>query len=238
MSTVVTIYQPQYLPWLGLFDRIDRSDIFVILDTVAYSKNYFHNRNRIKTPNGWRWLTTPVLTKGKFGVNFKDLKVDFKQSWEKKHFKAICTYYGKAKFFDMYYDGFRKIYEVKYYNFMDVFKNTFFLIKKLLGFESNVIFASSLKVSGKKDRLLMNIIEAIGSDAYISGPDGRTYIDIKKWEENGIKIIFHDFAHPVYPQLYGSFIPQMSAIDLLFNCGPESLEVLRRKQKSVNLMLK
>ena len=79
---IVGIHQPQYLPWLGIIDRVLQSDIFVMLDNVPYSKNYFYNRNRIKTANGWNWLTVPVLFKGKFGTLIKDVKIDALHSFE------------------------------------------------------------------------------------------------------------------------------------------------------------
>lgn len=223
----VGIHQPMYFPWLGLFDRIYRCDKFVLLDNVPYSKNYFLNRNRIKTPNGWAWITVPVLTKGKFNQLIKDVKIDNSSKWREKHWKSIYYNYQKAPYFNTYAEILKsEVYDRVWENLSDLCVKTLNLVLDMLKIKIPILKASELGVSGKKEDLLLNICGKLGADEYLSGPDGRKYLNLKKWEENGIKVFFHDYKHSTYPQLYGEFIPNLSIIDLLFNCGEKSLKIL------------
>ena len=70
---IVTIHQPQYMPWLGYFDKADRADIFILLDDVQFKKNEWQNRNRIRTSQGWQWFTVPVLHD--FGQKINEVKI-------------------------------------------------------------------------------------------------------------------------------------------------------------------
>src|SRR3972149_10546120 len=110
---IAGIHQPQYLPWLGLLDRASRCDVFVILDNVPYSKNYFYNRNKIKTANGPVWLTVPVLTKGQIGQTFIETKIDNNQNWKEKHWKSIYYAYLKTPYFEEYSGYIKKILREK-----------------------------------------------------------------------------------------------------------------------------
>jgi len=228
----VGIHQPMYLPWLGLFDRIYRCDIFVLLDNVAYSKDYFLNRNKIKTANGWSWLTVPVLTKGKFGQLIREVQIDNSTPWQEKHWKSIYFNYIKAPFFSSYGEILKKeVYERKWTYLCELSEKSLKLLLKFLGITTPIVKASELGVEGKKEDLLIKICQKIGADEYLSGPDGRNYLNLEVWKQKNIKVYFHDYQHPCYPQLHGGFEPNMSVIDLLFNCGPESLDILSKNQK-------
>ncbi len=94
---IVSVHQPQYLPWLGYFDKIERSDIFVFLDNVQFKKNEWQNRNKIKTSEGWQWLSVPVIHK--FMQKISEVKINNTVWWGKKHLNALVTNYSKAPFF-------------------------------------------------------------------------------------------------------------------------------------------
>lgn len=227
----VGIHQPMYLPWLGLFDRIYRCDIFVLLDNVPYSKNYYLNRNKIKTPNGWAWLTVPVLTSGKFGQLIKDVQIDNSTGWREKHLKNLFFNYKKAPFFDAYRKPLEEIYQREWIYLAELAEELLNFVLESLGIKTPLVKASDLEVQGKKEELLLNICKKLHADEYLSGPDGRNYLNPQLWKESNIKVIFHEYQHPEYPQLYGKFIPNLSIIDLLFNCGTESLKILTQNQK-------
>ena len=227
---IVGIHQPQYLPWLGIIDRVIRSDIFVMLDNVPYSKNYFYNRNRIKTTNGWCWLTVPVLFKGKFGTWIKDVGINNKANWREKHWKSILSAYNKAPFFKVYKEYFEEFLSKERIYVSEVSIESLILTLRLFGIDRKIVKASELQVKGSKEGLLISICKELGADSYLSGPDGIDYINLDVWRANRIEVRFQSFKHPKYPQLYGDFIPQMSAVDLLFNCGEENgLSVLMDK---------
>ena len=224
--TVVAIHQPQFLPWLGYFDKLDRSDLFCLLDTVQYKKNEFQNRNKIKTSQGWQWLTVPVTYR--FPQRIFEVGVNPTVDWQRKHLQALKTNYSKAPFFESYYTSFEKFCQESYEMIVDVNVASIELLMELLGLERKLVLASSLQVDTEDPTLrLVQICQTLGGAAYLSGKDGANYMDVDMFASHEIEVLFQDFKHPQYPQCFGSFEPNMSVVDLLFNCGPESLAILR-----------
>jgi len=227
--TVVAIHQPQYLPWLGYFDKLDRCDVFCLLDTVQYKKNEFQNRNRIKTADGWQWLTVPVTYR--FPQRIEEVGVNQTVDWQRKHLQSLKTNYSKAPFFDTYYASFEEFYQKSYEMIVDVNVASIELLMELLGLERKLVLASSLKMDSEDPTLrLVQICQALGGAAYLSGKDGAKYMDVEMFASHQIDILFQDFKHPQYPQCYGPFEPNMSVVDLLFNCGSESLANIRKAE--------
>jgi len=236
---IISIHQPQYLPWLGLIERIARSDIFVLLDNVPYSKNYFYNRNRIKTANGWIWLTIPVLFSGKYGQLIKDIRIDNKVKWREDHWKSIYFAYKKAPSFESYQKLFEEYYSRDWESLAEAGIESMRILLEQYGIKTRLVRASELSAQGQKEELLINICRELGADEYLSGPDGRNYLNLEEWESAGINVEFQEFRHPLYSQLQGEFIPQMSALDLLFNCGEKSCPILLdEKGEKVECVLK
>lgn len=219
-----------YLPWCGLFDRIARSDLFILLDNVQYSKNYFINRNKIRTPQGWTWLTVPVISHGKSDQLIRDVETDGKIPWEHQHWKSISVSYAKAPYFKEYAGFFDEMYSTRWVYLNDVIKKTLTYLLQSLDIPTRIILASELDVTGKKNEYILNLCQNVGADEYLSGPDGRNYLNLPQWQEAGIEVLFHEYQHPEYPQLYGTFEPNMSVIDLLFNCGKSSKGILMAGQ--------
>jgi hypothetical protein len=224
---IVAIHQPNFLPWLGYFYKIVRSDVFVILDNVQYTKNSYINRNKIKTPNGEAWLTVPVITEGRFGQLIKDTKINNAVDWRKKHMGSLRVNYGRAPSFDFLFKDLESIYYEKEWQSLCGFNIR--LIRwaaAQLGSKTHLVLASELGVEGKGTELLINILKKVGGSAYLSGFGGSKYQDETAFEQHGIKLMYSDFRHPIYPQLWGDFVPNLSIVDLMFNCGPESLGVI------------
>ena len=225
----VGIHQPMYLPWLGLFDRISRCDLFILLDNVSYSKNYFLNRNKIKTANGWTWLTIPVSFKGNSHKLIKEIEIDNRSDWRKKHWLSIYHSYKNASYFATYSEIFEHFYKQEWRYLSEATSQMLFSLLKILSINTPVRMASALNVEGRKEELILNTCNLVQATEYLSGPDGRNYLNPELWAEHQMKVEFHDYVHPQYPQLYGDFLPYMSIIDLLFNCGPESLTILKNQ---------
>jgi len=226
---IVSVHQPQYLPWLGYFDKIIKSDIFVFLDNVQYKKNEFQNRNKIKTANGWQWLTVPVLYK--FPEKINEVKINEKINWEKDHLKSLVVNYNRAPFFKIFQQYFEEMYSKIWGKLVGVNIETVKLLTHLLDIDKTRFFLASQipNLREEPNERLIDICKYFSADTYLAGKGGAEYMDIKKFEEENINVIFQDFQHPVYPQLYGNFQPYMSTIDLLFNCGPKSREILCMK---------
>jgi len=226
---IIAVHQPQYLPWLGYFDKILRADIFVLLDNVQFKKNEFQNRNKIKTANGWQWLTVPV--KYRFPQLINEVEINNTVRWQHKQHRAIITNYSKAPFKGYLDEFFEELFSRKWDMLSDL---NIFIVKrlcKILGIDTQILVASRLgDLPQDRDERLISIVEALGGDTYLAGAGGREYMDIDKYRKRGIRVIFQDYIHPVYHQLFGEFQPYMSIIDLILNCGDKSLEILRSQQ--------
>ncbi len=224
---IVAIHQPQYIPWLGYFHKIECCDIFCLLDTVQYKKNEYQNRNRIKTSEGWQWLTVPVTYR--FPERIEEVEISPGAPWTRKHLEALRTCYRKAPYFEYVMDRFITFLNHDWRRLVDANAACLQALLECLGLQRPVVLASSLPVQTAHPTLrLIEIVRHLGGDAYLSGKDGARYMDTSLFAEQGIELFFQDFRHPLYPQLYGDFLPCMSILDLLFNCGPESLSIIRK----------
>jgi len=226
---IVSITQPSYLPWLGFFDKIINSDITIFYDTAQFVKRgkSFHNRNRIRTPNNWMWLTIPIIAH--IGTKIKDVKINNSLNWKEKHWKSILHSYKKAKFFDKYKIIFEEIYSKNWEYLCDFNLEIIKKIIEILGIETKIMLSSQIgKTNLKRTEELLFYCKKVKATIYLSGVFGKEYLDISKFEKEGIKVKFQDFKHPIYKQLYEPFIPNMSIIDLLFNYGKDSLNILNK----------
>ncbi len=223
--TIVAINQPGYLPWMGFFKRIMYSDIFVFLDDVQYLKKDWQNRNKIRTSQGWIWLSVPVKKNDLENLNKVD--IDYSENWISTHKKSIRYNYSKSKFFDDHWPFFEQLFEKKFTRLIDLNMEIINYVLQTLDIKTKTIFASELEVTGKKSDLNLSICKTLNADVYLSGTLGQDYIKIDDFKNNDIDVKFADYRHPVYPQYFDPFIPNMAIIDLLFNCGKESRKILQ-----------
>ena len=225
---IVSINQPAYLPWIGYFDRIYRSDIHVILDHVQFEKNSMLNRNKIRTSNGWSWLTVPIITKSRFGnLEIQNLEIDNSKLWRKKHLNALKMNYSKSNYFSHFFPYFEKIFSLDWIKIDPLLQDNLSYFLNALNINTKIIKSSDLKIFSSKSNLIDDICKKFGASTYLSGPFGRDYLDLKKFDSAKIKVKFADYNHPSYDQVYDGFEPFMSIVDLLFNHGGAgSLDIL------------
>jgi len=224
---IVSINQPSYLPWLGYFHRIACSDVHVIFDNVQFEKNSFVNRNKVKSANGAIWLTVPVFTKGKFKNNpINELLIDNSTKWRKKHFTSIYFNYKKSKYFSRYIDVFEDLYNREWDKLVDMNMEIIKYFLDELNIQTKLVYSSEMKGSGVKDELVLNICKELNADIYFSGELGKNYLDESIFEKKNISVIYQKYNHSEYKQMNGEFIPYMSIVDLIFNCGSESYDVI------------
>lgn len=223
---IVTIHQPEHMPWLGFFDKVRHADTFVLLDNAQFEKNYFQNRNKIRTQKGWSWVTVPVITKGRYPQLINQVEINNNVRWGKKCWMSISMNYSKASFFPQYNNFLKSIYDREWTSLADLNEEIIRYIIHVLGIEVEIIRASELGVTGRRTDLLLEICQKLNADVYLSGISGKDYLEETKFAEQGIKVIYQEFYHPIYKQLYEPFIPCMSIIDLLFNHGDKSLDIL------------
>lgn len=214
---IMSAHQPAYLPWLGYFDKIRRSDIFIFLDTVQYEKNSFTNRNKIKSPNGPIWLSIPVIKTDHFEKIMSEMPIDNKSHWQRKHLNSIQMSYSKAPHFKEMFPKLQELYSREYDNIVDATWDHLMFWLKILDIHTKIIKSSTLDVSSKKSDFVYDLCKAVGADYYISGVMGKDYLETGKFKEAGIEVEFQDYKHPIYPQLYGEFIPNMGIVDFAMN---------------------
>jgi hypothetical protein len=231
---IVTIHQPEHLPWLGFFNKVDRANVLVLLDVVQYRKGYFQNRNRILGPDGPQWLSVPVVRAGYTQGTLRDLQINNavrvhnRVDWRRRHWKTIEHAYRRHPYFALAESLLAELYRREWDLLVDLNVTIIRGFLDVLNVDTRVVWASDLHVEGRSSQLLASICRAIGARTYLSGPTGRAYLDEAPFRAMGIGVDYHEFEHPTYPQRHRDvFVPNMSTLDLLCNCGPDSLEVIR-----------
>lgn len=224
---IAGILQPGYLPWLGFFEQLSRSDVFVLYDDVQYDKNGWRNRNRIKNSGGPLWLTVPVFAEHSSRAAINEVRIDNSSDWKRKHLLSIRQSYTRAPFFKDYIGLLEEVYDRPWEKLADLDIHLIRRLAEVLGLgRKRILLASSLGVSGKRVERLIRICQHVGADVFYEGAAGRDYLRPEDFSAQGIRLEFQDYRHPVYPQLHGKFVPYLSVVDLLFNCGPRSLDIL------------
>lgn len=214
---IITIHQPDFMPWLGFFDRWEKSDLYIILDNVQYIKRGWHNRDKIKTPHGVKWLTVPVKTKGRYHQLIKDVELDNESNWQRKHLAAILEANGQAPNCDAIYPELERIYYAGQQKLIDLNIEFLQLFARLLKIQTPTAFASDIAAEGSKTERLVNLVLACKGTAYLTGEGSRGYLEEDLFRQHGIKVQWQGFEHPCYPQLHGEFEPGLSALDFLMN---------------------
>jgi hypothetical protein len=228
--------QPGYLPWLGFFDQILGCDLFIIYDDLPYAKDSWRNRNRVKTPGGWSWLTVPVVNKERDRKTIREVEVSEHGQWRRDHWRTLKNHYVRAPYFQDHEPFFASLYEKPWRFLVDLDLEIIFYLLRVLCIDTRVILSSEAgleaehlrtKAAGKDPTgRVAFLCHRLGGERFLEGALGRAFIDTSRLESLGITLEFHDYQHPQYRQLFGDFIPYLSVIDLLFNHGAESLDIL------------
>ena len=229
---LIGIMQPTFLPWIGYMAMIDSVETFVFLDSVQFARRSWQQRNRIKTPSGPRMITVPVSTKAQRDQLIFEVQIDETQNFRSKIVNTLKSNYGRAPFFKEYSPLFFKVIEEQKSNLADLNIALIDVAMRCLRIEGKKIIRSKdLPVKGAKTDLLVSICQYLGYKNYLSAPGSKEYIDESTaFQDVGIKVGYHEYAHPIYSQQFGAFESHMAVVDLLFNEGPESLRILRQQE--------
>lgn len=223
----VAIHQPHYLPWLRYMEKIDHASVFIVLDTADFTKNGWQNRNKVKGPDGAVTVTVPVHAH----VNqpLRDVAIAGNGRWREKHVRTIRQLYAHAPYAGRYCDELDAIYAESWESLTDFSVKLLEFFVEALGIETRIVRASEMEVNGHATDRLVNLVRAVDGTTYYSGAYAlETYLEPAPFEDAGIGLELQHWSAPKYPQLHGAFIPDLSIVDLLMNCGPGSLAVLRR----------
>jgi hypothetical protein len=237
------VLQPMYLPWMGYFGMIDQADVFVFYDDVQFSRDSWQQRNQIKVPEAsgqTKWLKVPIVEN--FGQDIESVQIKKDQKWQQEHISTIRSAYGTKKipygtesaaFFDNYIDLFENTYNKKWESLRDLNVQLIQSISKILGMDDvRFRFSSDFDIESSGTDKLIETLQQINADEYISGPGAEDYLDVNQFVENGISLYWHEFSHPKYNQLYGEFVSHLSVIDSLFNVGEETASLIRTAEEN------
>lgn len=232
---ILAAHQPNYIPWIGYFDKMARADKFVLADDVQYTTHGFINRNYIKTRQGKKWLTVPVITKGKGFQKINEVRIDKEQNWALKHWNSIQLNYKYGPYFDYYADFFERLYQKEWIFLVDLNIAIIEFVREALNISWPMVLSSELdgtyglvERSDATERIVDLAIKT-GCTKYLSGVTGKKYLKENLFEEAGIQLIYSDFQHPTYHQQFGEFVSNLSIIDLLFNEGARAGDFVKSK---------
>jgi len=223
------IHQPDFLPHIGFFHRLLHADVFIILDHAQYvthSSRSWMNRDKIKTRNGEAWLTVSVLKAPRdTPINRIELADN---GWRQDNLNLVRENYRNAPYFDQLYPQLEALYALPCTRLVEFNLASIRMLLDWYGIAIPIIFSSVMQPSGTKNELLVDLLGKAGAGRYLSGPGARAYHRDEPFAEAGIEVVWQEFAHPVYAQQYGDFIPYLSSIDLFFNCGIEQSRAILR----------
>ena len=207
-----------------------RADLYVVFDHVQFKKRYFENRNQIVSPRGEIFFVgVPVVTKGRYTQSIRDVEIDGTQRWQDKLLKSVEHNYKKAPYFGEYYDGVKEVInrssEYRYLIELNLDLIAFF--RAALGIVTPMLFSSEMEVVDyRASELILTICLHNHANTYLCGNSGRDYLDVEEFAKNNVHIEWLDYSMPEYRQLCREFVPNMSTLDMLFNHGERSLEIL------------
>jgi hypothetical protein len=218
-----SIHQPQYLPYLGFFHKVAQSDVHVLLDNVQLHKGGLQNRNKIKTSAGWQWLTVPVSASS--NEVLAKVRISENQFWPDKHAKGLSLNYARAAHWRALGPELVSLVRRPWERLSELNEALIRWVMDVTGIRVEMVRASELPAEGARTDLLVEICRAVGADRYLSGPGGRGYMDLERFEAAGIEVVWQDFTHPTYDQVFpgAGFIPNLSIVDPLFCCGPDAV---------------
>jgi hypothetical protein len=223
----VTTHQPIFLPWPGFFFKAMSADCMVLLDNVQFPLGRgWMNRNRLKDDKGELWLTVPVQKKGKGLQSIHKVNIFNKIEWRKKHLRGILQNYAHAPFAKQYFPAVEAAYEKAHKQLVSMNLDLIYFFWEALSLKTELLLQSDLKITGKGTEILIDICKYVNARNYMAFSAAKKYLDLEQLTKNGIQTTFVNFTPPIYPQLWGDFIYNLSTLDLLLNCGPKSIEII------------
>ncbi len=226
---IASAHQPLFMPWIGYFHKIDKSDIFIIADHAKFTSLGWLTRNKVKTPNGSVYLTVPVINKYKQGNTIKEIKISYENNhWISRHLSILKANYSKSPYYQEIMNIINYVLEKPWENLVDL---NILYIKSFcdyLEIDTKLLLGSELNIEGSKSDLIIDICKKTDADAFIIGQAGNKWnIDRSSILNENIKIMPQNFVHPEYSQNFEGFIQNLSIVDILFNVGKKSIDLIR-----------
>jgi hypothetical protein len=222
----VAIVQSNYIPWKGYFDLIAAVDEFILYDDMQFTKNDWRNRNKIKTPQGVAWLSVPVGQD--INRRIRDVEIHNPQ-WQAKHWKTLSANYSRSSCFAEVAEWLEPIYLGKQHMYLSALNRELIeAICRYLDIPTRLSNSWDYVLGEGKTERLVDLCRQAGATEYISGPAAAGYLDAAQFAASGVALAWFDYAgYPEYPQPWGLFEHGVTVLDLLFNCGKESVSYMK-----------
>jgi hypothetical protein len=234
MTNVAVIMQPTYLPWIGYFDLLDQADVFVVFDDAQFSKQSWHQRNRIRTSQGLQWLTVPVRRSGRFPFAIREAEILRDGHFPGDHLRAFELSYRRAPYFETYFPRLRRILEADLSSLCDLNLRLIAWLAEELGIQARFETNTALGGQGARSDLMLDICRRVNAQICLSPIGSAAYL-AEEFDPAGspdLELRFQHYEHPTYRQCFEPFLPYASAIDLLFNTGGDALAVMRSGRRA------
>jgi hypothetical protein len=225
----IAFNQPAFIPWGGFFARLLNSDRMIFLDETVLARGFTYvNRNRIKGPNGEVWLTVPLKRKGRGAQKIRDLEIYEKERWRKKFLLTLRHYYGKSLGFDPVFEKVRAAVDSPDESFLKMALTLIEVLNNELDISQETVLQSEIGITGKGTTLLVSIAKELGAEEVVLPYFSDKAVDYGAFKKEKIRVRLLRYDPPQYPQFWGGFIKNLSALDLLFCCGRRGRTVIEK----------
>jgi hypothetical protein len=232
---ILSANQPYFAPFSGFFSKAIRSDILVLMDRVQFPRGTtWLTRNRFKNDQGTLWITVPVWKKGLGLQKIDEVRIYHEGRWARKHLAALKSAYANAPFLEAHEAFLENLFSKEFEKLIDLNLKIIEYLMKHLQIPTKIVLLSSLEIRTTEPRLSVDICTKLGATQFLAQAAAKKYLDLSGFEEAGIALKFFNPRPPVYPQLWGPFLPNLSAFDLLFNCGPKSHDLLLERKRGAS----
>ncbi len=231
---IISAHQPYFAPYAGFFEKAMQSDVLVIMDAVQFPRGTtWLTRNRFKNDQGTLWLTIPVWKRGLGLQRINEVKICYEGRWQRKHMASLSSAYANAPFFEDHRSFLEKIFSEQMSSLLELNMRIIRYVLAQLAIETHIVTLSELGIEAKEPELSIKVAAALGATHFLAQSTARKYLDQEGFQNKGIHLTFFRPKVPVYPQLWGTFLPNLSVLDLLFNCGPKAKAILEKSCSAI-----
>lgn len=231
---IVSVNQPYFCPYPGFFYKALLSDVLVILDEVQFPQaTTWISRNRFKNDQGPLWLTIPVWKKGLGLQDINQVRICYEGRWPRKHLQSLKTAYGQAPYLGEHLDFLEEVFSRHWERLVVLNLAIIRHLMRSLQIETKLVLLSELGIKARGTRLPIEICQALGASTFLAQSQAQKYLDAGLFQESEIELRPFKYLAPIYPQLWGEFLANLSTFDLVFNCGPKARDILRRHQPAI-----
>jgi hypothetical protein len=226
---IISFSQPAFIPWGGFFARLLHSDRMVLLDDTLLARGFtFVNRNRLKGPEGEVWITIPLQRKGRGRQKIKDLEIYEKGRWQKKFLATLRHYYGHSLYFNSVFEQIGRALDKPGLRFLDLALDLLDILKTHLGIDREMVLQSATGITGKGTSLLVSIARHLSADEVVLPYGSEKAVECQQFGKREIRVTSLRYLPPQYPQFWGEFLPNLSALDLLLCCGKDGRIIIEK----------